>query len=328
LKKALVTYDVGRTNLSRLARFAEVLPLWAMSGQEIDDSVGDIDAMLVFTWPKAITEARLVRMKKLRFLQSMLVGVNHVPFKALPKGVQVSSNAGAYSLEVGEHGWALLLAAAKKVVVHHLRIRDGAAGMSQFSGEAKGIRVLQGKTLGVIGYGGIGKAVAKYGKAFGMSIAAFTRHSEKKAGVQFFSGRRGLEDLLKASDAVILSIPLTDSTWRLIGERELSLMKDDAVLVNIARGDLVDQGALFSRLSTHPNFRYATDVWWYKEGRETLETKYPFALLPNFIGTPHMSGSTGVVSGTPAKLATDNMIRFLKGEAPSNVVDRSEYKQS
>ena len=103
-------------------------------------------------------------------------------------------------------------------------------------------------------------------------------------------------------------------------------MKKNALLVNIARGELVDQRALYSHLTANPDFRYATDAWWFKEGRETLETDFPFAALPNFIGTPHTSGPSEVRSGRPGRLATDNVLLYLRGRAPKHLVDRAEYE--
>lgn len=155
----------------------------------------------------------------------------------------VASNAGAYSVEVGEHAWGLLLAAAKRVVEHRSRVEGGAKTLGEFAGEARGIVVLRGKTLGIVGYGGIGGSVVPYAKAFGMRVSAFTRHERRERGVEFFQGREGLESLLEQSDVVLLSLPLTDLTHGLIGGGALSLMKENAILVNIGRGDLVDQRA-------------------------------------------------------------------------------------
>jgi phosphoglycerate dehydrogenase-like enzyme len=121
---------------------------------------------------------------------------------------------------------------------------------------------------------------------------------------------------------------LTRETAKIIGSRELSLMKDKAVLVNVARGDLVDQNALYSHLESHPDFKYTTDAWWFKEGVESLETDHRLIALPNFVGTPHMSGPTGVLSGRPGKLAVDNVMRYLRGDRPLHLVDRSEYDAS
>ncbi len=325
-KIVLVTSDtVGKENLARLAKAAKVYTSWEMDSANIDRILPEVDVLVVFMWPSFLTGEALSKMKRLRFLQSILVGVNHVPFRNLGVEVIVASNAGAYSLEVSEHAWALLLAAEKKVVEHHLRIRDGAKALGEFSGEPAKIVVMKGKTLGIVGYGGIGRSVEKYARAFGMRVIAFGRRRKGSGGKKLLFGKEGLDRLLRESDAVLLSLPLTRSTVGFIGERELSIMKDTAVLVNIARGDLVNEEALYGHLTAHPNFKYATDAWWFEGGRETLEPKFPFATLANFIGTPHTSGPTGTVSGRPGRLATDNVLLYLRGREPKHVVERSEY---
>lgn len=325
-KKVLVTSDLGKENLVRLSKVATVYASWKLDQTEIDEILPEIDVLMVLTWPGFLTEDALSRMKRLRFVQSVLVGVNLIPFRRLGGGVIVASNAGAYSLEVGEHAWALLLAAAKSVVNHDIRIRNGVKSLQEFLGEVSKIAVLEGKTLGVVGYGGIGRWVERYAKAFGMKILPYGRGRKGTRGTGLLSGRKGLDRLLRESDAVLLSVPLTKSTFKLIGGRELSTMKDDAILVNVARGDIVDERALYSHLVGHPAFRYATDVWWFRQGRETLETEQPLAALPNFIGTPHTSGSTASLTGKPSNAATDNVLLYLRGRTPRHLVDRSEYE--
>jgi phosphoglycerate dehydrogenase-like enzyme len=322
LKKVLVMSDaVGEADLRRLSGVARVYRSWRMNQKSIDDVLPDVDALVVFFWPSQITAEALSKMGRLRFVQSLLVGVNHVPFQMLDSRVLVASNAGAYSLEVGEHAWALVLAAAKNVVSQDIRILRGAKSVKEFAGEASKNIVLEGKTFGILGYGGIGRSTERYAKAFGMRVLRFGRR-----GRGVLKGRQGLERVLREGDAILLSLPLTRKTAKIVSSKELSIMKDKAILVNVARGDLVDQVALYSHLESHPDFKYATDAWWFKGGLETLETDHPLIALSNFVGTPHMSGPTGVLSGLPGKLAVDNVMRYLRGERPLHLVNRSEYE--
>ncbi|MDV3243605.1 MAG: 2-hydroxyacid dehydrogenase [Nitrososphaerales archaeon] len=326
MRRVLVTSEIlGQENLRRLSKFAEVVESWRLDERAIQDVLPTIDAAIVLSWPRFFTSENLARMRRLKFIQTLMVGVNHVRFADLPKNVMVCNNAGAFSLEVGEHAWGLLLAAAKKIVPQHTAVREGGRTLASFRGDEKDIKMLKGKTLGIVGFGGIGSAVARYGRAFGMKVVAFNRSRKAAGSVRFYYGKSGLDEVLRSSDAVLLATPLTKSTNHLIGARELGLMKKDAVVVNIARGDLVDQDALYSHLTANPSFRYATDVWWFREGAETLETDKPLASLPNFIGTPHSSGPTGLAGGEPQRRATENAIRFLSGRAPMNVVDRADY---
>src|SRR5207302_6460010 len=137
----------------------------------------------------------------------------------------------------------------------------------------------------------------------GMHVNAYSRKKSAARGVEFFVGTSGLSVLLKNSDAVVLALPLTGQTARIINAERLSEMKKDGILVNVARGELVDEKAMYEHLVANPNFRYATDVWWYRENRESLKTDYPFLSLPNFIGTPHVSGPSGLATGRPVQLA-------------------------
>jgi len=325
---------VGSSEVRRLRRFANVYRSSELDKKTLADRLRQTDALLISSWPEILTDGTLRSMKRLRFIQGILVGVEHIPFQALARKVVVSSNAGAYSLEVGEHAFGLLLSAAKRVVDTHNSVARGKTDFKEFRGTSDDILVLRGKTLGVIGYGGIGAVVAGLGRSFGMNVIALSRSrrsasgSRGGGGLRFVRGRGALTSLLAGSDAVVLALPLTKLTEGMIGAKELSVAKGGAVLVNISRGDIVNQAALYEHLRRNPSFRYATDVWWYKEGRETLVTDYPFTSLPNFVGTPHISGPTAVASGRPVRMAVENTLRYLRGLRPKNVVKRSEYSRS
>jgi len=267
-------------------------------------------------------------MTSLRFIQSILAGVNHIPFASLNKSVIVSSNAGAYSDEVAEYALALLLSAAKRVVELHVSLRDQKWTLKRTLDEGSEITVLREEVLGILGFGGIGSVVGRIAKGFGMQIYAYSRKKSAAKGVKFFTGPSGLSELLKKSDGVVVALPLTSQTARIMNAERLSEMKKDGILVNVARGELVDEKAMYEHLVANPNFRYATDVWWYRENRESLKTDFPFLSLPNFIGTPHVSGPSGLATGQPVKLAVENTIRYLKRLRPRNIVDQQEYKTS
>ena len=263
-------------------------------------------------------------MSNLRLIQSILAGVNHIPFAQLDKKVVVCSNAGAYSDEVAEYAWSLLLTAAKRIVDFHDAVKTDRWTLRRTLG-GKEVTILEQKTLGILGYGGIGSAVARMGKGFRVNIHAFSRKPIREKGVRSFQGNKGLSRVLAESDAVIISLPLTKFTNKIIDADKLATMKKDAILVNIARGELVNETALYEHLKGNPDFRYATDVWWYREGKESLKTTHPFFELPNFIGTPHVSGPSGLATGKPAKFAVENVTRFLRGLKPKNIVNPSEY---
>jgi phosphoglycerate dehydrogenase-like enzyme len=237
----------------------------------------------------------------------------------------VSSNAGGFSAGVAEFALALILAAAKRVVKLDYALRTGEFDPSKWGHLAREVVLLRGRTLGILGYGGIGRAVGAMGRALGMNVIAFSRHASPEGEVQLFHGGEGLLRVLRKSDAAVIALPLSKLTVGLIGTAELAAMKDDAILVNVARAEIVDEEALYRHLLKHQQFTYATDVWQIKRGRETYSSKFPLLKLPNFIGTPHVAGGSSALTGEPSKLAAENLLRYLKGEAPQNVVDPSEY---
>jgi phosphoglycerate dehydrogenase-like enzyme len=325
----LITTDVvDDKRIRTLSKYSRVYKLADLAEDRLDEILPSIDCLLVFSWPTQLTAERLQRMTNLRFIQSILAGVNHIPFANLDKNVIVSSNAGAYSEEVAEYAWALLLSAAKRIVELHVSLREQRWTLRRTLDEGSEITVVREKILGILGFGGIGNAVCRIAKGFGMQVYAFSRKKSAVKGIRFFIGTNGLSDLLKKSDAVVLALPLTGQTARIINAERLSKMKKDAILVNIARGELVDEKSVYDHLVANPNFRYATDVWWYRESRESLKTEYPFLSLPNFIGTPHVSGPSGLATGRPVQLAVENTVRFLRGLKLRNIVNPDEYKTS
>jgi len=322
----LVGTDVViESDIHKLSRYSNIYKLSELAEGPLASVLPDVNCLLIFSWPKELTPENLQKMKGLKFIQSILAGVNHVPFANLSDSVTVCSNAGAYSEEVAEYAWALLLAAAKRIVELHVLLREDKWTLRRTLDKATGVSILKGKVLGILGFGGIGIEVARIARGFGMQIYAYSRKPRRIKGVKVFAGEHGLSLLLKQSDAVVLALPLTSQTAKIINRERLAEMKKDGILVNVARGELVDEKAIHDHLAENFGFRYATDVWWYRESRESLKADFPFFQLPNFIGTPHVSGPSGLATGKPARLAVENTIRFLKGLKPDNIVDRSEY---
>ncbi len=322
----LVTGSASWGRFDSLSPYAKVLWLDHLKEAEADRILPSIDALLVQTWwPEYLTPERVSRMSRLRFIQSGMAGVNHIPFKLLGKRVMVSSNAGGFSVGVAEFAMALLLAAAKKVVKLDYALRTGAFELGEAGRLFREVVILRGRTLGVLGYGGIGRGAASIGRALGMNVVAYSRHASADKDVQVFQGGEGLVRVLSKSDAVVIALPLSKLTLGLIGAAELSAMKADAILVNVARAEIVDEEAVYKHLLEHKEFTYATDVWQIKRGKETYSSQFPFLKLPNFIGTPHVAGGSSALTGEPGKAAVENVLRYLRGEAPQNVVDPSEY---
>jgi len=262
-----------------------------------------------------LAQDEIAAIGKARLIQLMTAGVDFIPIGDLPPGVSVASNAGAYSEPMAEHALAMALAAAKRLLIEH-----GALGRGSFNQQTRN-RMLAGMVCGIVGYGGIGQATARLMRALGVKIHAINRSGATSQPVDWIGTTQQLGALLVASDVLIVSAPLTRATQGLIGGRELALMKHDAILINLARGEIIDEAALFAHLQVHPNFTACLDAWWIEPVRHgAFRLDYPFLTLPNVIGSPHNSASVPQSSAIALRMAGRNCRRQLDGEQVLNLV--------
>ena len=243
-----------------------------------------------------------------------------MPFADLPSHIIVASNPGAYAAPMAEHVMAMTLALAKRLLIENQKLRNGE--FDQFTPN----RSLAGMTAGILGFGGIGRATARLMRAFGMKIYAINHSGTSPEPTEFMGTLGDLEHVLRASDVVVISLPLTRATKGLIGKDELAWMKPDAILVNVARGAILDEEALYNHVKSHPAFLVGIDAWWIEPLLHgTFRMEYPFLELPNVLGSPHNSGVVpGVLMGA-SRQAVDNIQRFLKGEQVVGLVRREDY---
>jgi phosphoglycerate dehydrogenase-like enzyme len=317
--------DNPREDFEPLKRYADIYWLEDMDEREQARVLPLIDCVYTHGWPKALDASKVSKMRSLRFFQTGNAGVNSMRFELLDKKVVLCSNAGGYSDEVAEFTIGLMLAAGKSIVKFDRQLRAGAYARQRLGDLGRQVTSFKGKTLGIVGYGGIGKSTAKLAIPFGMKVLAFGRHPVRDAGVKLLRGREGLRRLLRESDVVVLAVPLTKATRGLIGREELRAMRPDATLVNVARGEVVQKEAVYDHLVNNPAFVYATDVWWPDAAAgESFSPDLPFLKLENFIGTPHASGPSAIITGSVARGAIENLTRYFEGKPLKNVVDRSE----
>jgi phosphoglycerate dehydrogenase-like enzyme len=221
---------------------------------------------------------------------------------------------------MAEHILAMVLSLAKRLPQRHAAMAAG-----EFPKWAPSL-VLNGATCAVIGYGGTGIATARLMRAFGARILALTRAGETPEPADFVGTLADLDQVLPEADVVILSLPLTLTTRGLIGARELGLMKPSAILINVARGAIIEQGALYEHLCTHPEFTAGIDTWWHEpSGGTPFRVDHPFFELPNILGSPHNSSIVPGVMLHAARLAAENALRYLRGGQVTGVVRRSDY---
>ena len=252
---------------------------------------------------------------RLRLLQLLSAGYDAIDLDAArAAGVPVCNNGGANAISVSEHAIMLMLTVARRVVWQHDSVT---AGRWRGNGPAPRMYELSGKTLGIIGLGNIGKKTARLAKAFGMNIiyTDIKRLSEDEAdqaGVKF----RVLRELLRESDVVSLHTPLNASTRHLIGKAELEEMKPEAILVNTARGPVIDEKALYEHLSAGKIFGAGLDVF----DQEPPPADNPLFKLDNVVLTAHFAGPTWDNHSARFRNAFDNIQRVERGEAPLWIV--------
>jgi phosphoglycerate dehydrogenase-like enzyme len=315
-----VDEDFARINDEVLAGEAEIVSTYELGDRQRAEVLQRAEAVLAWELPQEIPAGALEAAAGLRLVQLLSAGVDAVDFAALPDRLIVASNAGAYASAISEHVLAMVLSLAKRLPQRHAAL---AAGRYEKWAPAQ---TLDGSVCAILGYGGIGIATARLMSAFGARIYAVTRSGQTTEPADAVGTLDDLDRVLPAADVVVISLPLTLATRGLIGQRELDLMKPTAILVNVARGAIVDQAALYQHLRDNPEFSAGIDTWWDEPaGDAPFRPEYPFTDLPNVIGSPHNSS---IVPGTMlsgARTAAENVRRYLRGEQIRGVVRRSDY---
>jgi phosphoglycerate dehydrogenase-like enzyme len=246
---------------------------------------------------------------KLKLVQLLSAGYDNVDLEAARRAkVPLSNNGGANAISVSEHAIMLMLTVARKVIWQHGSV---SGGRWRGNGPAPRMYELHDKTLGIVGFGTIGKKVARLAKPFGMHVQYFdiARLSEGEAdahGVKF----RLLRELLRTSDIVSLHVPLNDSTRHLIGKEELELMKPHAILVNTSRGPVIDEVALHAHLAAGKIFGAGLDVF----DQEPPPSNNPLFRLDNVVLTAHFAGPTWDNHVARFRNAFDNVQRVARAE--------------
>src|SRR3984957_9435694 len=288
-------------------------------GQLTDAEKEDVEVLVLLSGGM-VTGKLFQEMPNVKLLQAMSAGVDFIDIASIPSQVTLCSNAGAYKDPIAEHVFGMVLYFGKNLFRNHERLRNGV-----FEGSTDGI-LLREKTNGIIGAGGIGQSVARVARAFNMRTIGINTSGRPGENFDAVWKMERLDDLLRQADIVVVSIPLTNHTRSLIDARRLGLMKEDAVLVNVARGAIVAQDALYAHLKAHPRFKAGIDVWWrYPKSGEKFSLDYPFFELPNFLASPHSSDGVPEARAVGQEHAFSNVIRCLDGEPLERVVNRADY---
>ena len=256
-------------------------------------------------WPAEL----LRQLPKLKLISLCSIGTDMIGLdEAKKRGITVCNQPGRTAPVVAEHGFGLMFALAKRAAFLTASMKAG--GWPRMDNI-----YLQRKTLGIIGTGHIGAEMARLGRAVGMNVIAWTYHPSaaraQELGVQFVS----LDELLRTADVVSLHVRLTEESHHLIGEPELALMKPSALLINVARGGVIDTDALIDALNSGHLGGAAIDVY----DQEPIPANHPLLECEQIILTPHCADMTPEGVELLNEGAVDNIIAFLEG-TPKNVV--------
>ncbi len=314
----LVLADPAEAELALLERLPEQTHIAAGNLPEAFRAAApEADVILSWFAPRALLEQVWAMAPRVRWVHSASAGVENVLFPELTaSAVPLTNSRGLYSDSLGEFALAAVLFFAKGL---RRMVRSQAAGLW----DPFDIELVEGRWLAILGYGDIGRAVARRARAFGMRIAALRRRpggdAEDPPPDRLF-GPEGLPDLLALADYLVVALPLTPATRGLIGEAELEAMKATAVLINIGRGPVVQEDVLVRALEAGRLRGAALDVF----EREPLPAGHPFYRLDNLLLSPHCADHFPGWKRRAMELFLENFERFRRGEPLRNLVDKRQ----
>ena len=311
-------HDDGMAVLEKAG--AEVVIVGSGKPQDMLPHLKDADGVIIRIG--SIDKETMLACPNLKAIGRPGVGVDSVDVAgATELGIPVVIAPGANTRSVAEHAMAMIFACAKNMLVCDQEMRKGNFGIRS---EYKAYE-LYGKTLGLIGCGHIGKILAELATGIGMKVLVYDPYLKEDVVQGWGYGyRASMEDILKEADAVSVHTPLTPATKDMIGEKELHLMKPTAILVNCARGGIINEPALCKALSEKWIQAAATDV----VVQEPIRTDDPLFKLENIIVTPHMAGQTKEAASGVATLAAEGVLAVCRGEKWDKVCNPDAYKHA
>jgi len=320
LVTAPVAEDVRKAIHGILDPIGEVMFLSDVAEKERSSELADSEVLISWNLGHELKTSEFAAISNVRLLQLLTAGADHLPFSQIRATITIASNPGAYAEQMSEHAVAMILAIYKNLVDRHTKLVKGIFDQKNVN------RRLGGSTCAILGFGGIGKATARRLRCLDVKILAINTSGKTDEPVEFVGTLKDLEYVFRRADIVIVSLPLTRFTNGLIGKRELGWMKNDAALLNVARGRIINERALFEKLKTFPSFNAAIDAWWEEPFRHgKFKTRYPFLKLQNVLGSPHNSGVVADAMSVAGVYAAENVKRFLNNEQVAGVVNRSDY---
>ena len=323
--RVLVARQIFSEGIERLQSFAEIeyndrpMPL---TTEQLTEALSNKEGALV-TGSERLDRVSLMKANHLKIVSNIAVGFNNFDMDVLTqKGVLATNTPEVLTDTTADMGFMLLMAAARRLSESEHWLRAG-HWKNWSLGGMMGVDIHH-STIGIMGMGRIGQAIAQRALAFGMEVIYYNRRRlspevEQECQATYVSK----EELLKKADHVMLVMPYTAQSHHFIGAKELSLMKPSATLVNIARGGIVDENALIEALKSHQIFAAGWDVY---EGEPNIN---PGLLeVPNIVLAPHIGSATKKTRLAMMHLAIDNLISGLSGQRPENLINDEVWKTS
>ena len=299
------TITTGDLDINQHNVFNNAILLNSTDTDKLFNQYSDVEILLINK--TEINSSILKDLPQLKFIQILATGYDNVDLEACrERGIEVCNVEGYSTYSVAQHVFALLLTLTNKVNYHWQMTRDGIwSNEPKFTFYTPSIPELHHKTLGVIGLGSIGSTVAQVGKAFGMEVITYTRSPEKinDADIRFVE----LDQLAADADFISLHLPLNQDTSQIIDESFLNKMKKEAILINTARGGLIDEQALHDVLTIKGIKGAALDVL----SEEPPPVDHPLLPLPNCIVTSHMAWATLDARRTLLNKAKQNVEKYI-----------------
>ncbi len=259
----------------------------------------------------------LKRLPNLKVIAQYAVGYDNIDIAtASQQGIIVTNTPGVLTETTADLAWALLMAASRRIVEADRYIREKKWNVAWGPETLLGSDIF-GATLGIIGLGRIGQAVARRASGFNMKILYYSRTKRKEIEEKLDAKQVDLPTLLRESDIITIHVPLSSETRHLIGEEELKLMKEDSILINTSRGKVVDEDALFRALRDGLIGYAGLDV--FRE--EPISKESPLLSLQNIVIVPHIGSASKNTRTTMSLMCAKNLTAALKGSKPPNIVN-------
>ncbi len=310
--KICVTENVWEAASGRIASIAPDVEVIRLSHE--GEFSGDAAGAEAFFFSSDLYQARRAAVEaamavatsgQLKWVHSSAAGVDHPIFQQImDAGATLTHSPGLHGKPIAQYVIGYMLRHAKRMAAH-----AEAQARHDWTREIESVELTR-RTLGIVGYGGIGSEIARLATAFEMRVVGSKRTPIEDPNLDELLGPDQLHELLAQSDYVALACPLTDETRGLIGAAEFAVMKDDAVLINIARGGVVDEEALIAAMNGGQIAGAVLDV----VGEEPLPAESPLWDLPNVVITPHDSGSTDLGLSRAIDEWLKNLARYVRGE--------------